>query len=241
MFTVALIGPDGAGKTTVSRRLAKELPLPVKSIYMGVNLDSSSLMLPSTRLILALKRARGRKPDMVAATDRPSDERRRPFVGRAAASAKRGTRLAVWLGEEWLRQLVAWYHAKARRRVVVFDRHFFADYYAYDVAPPTARRPLSSRIHGILLQHAYPKPDLAVFLDAPAAVLYARKPEATVEWLERRREEYVRMRDVLPNFARVDASGPADEVAREVARVIIGFHEARTRREHGPGAPKNSA
>ena len=29
MFTVALIGPDGSGKTTISKRLETELGLPV--------------------------------------------------------------------------------------------------------------------------------------------------------------------------------------------------------------------
>jgi thymidylate kinase len=218
------------------------LPPPVTYLYMGVNPESSNLLLPTTRLVHAVRRARGATPDAPGPRDsrRPDRTPPRSRAKRSLRSARSFLRLANRLAEEWQRALVA---SVQRRRgsIVIFDRHFFADYYAYDVAPPTARRPLSSRIHGILLQHAYPKPDLAVFLDAPAAVLYARKPEATVEWLERRREEYVRMRDVLPNFARVDASGPADEVAREVARVIIGFHEARTRREHGPGAPKDSA
>jgi shikimate kinase len=31
-FTVALIGPDGAGKTTVARRLQRELALPVEYV-----------------------------------------------------------------------------------------------------------------------------------------------------------------------------------------------------------------
>jgi ABC-type branched-subunit amino acid transport system ATPase component len=54
MFTVALIGPDGAGKTTIGRRIEHTLPLPVKYVYMGVNLDSSNHMLPTTRLLKSI-------------------------------------------------------------------------------------------------------------------------------------------------------------------------------------------
>jgi thymidylate kinase len=224
MVTVALIGPDGAGKTTVSRRLERELGMPVKSIYMGVNLDSSGLLLPTTRLLLALKRARGRKPDMVASSDRDARRPRpRGFLRRSAAGAKSGARLGVWLGEEWFRQLVAWYHARLRGRVVLFDRHFYADYYAYDIAPGNGDRRLTSRIHGFLLERVYPKPDLVICLDAPAEVLYARKREASVEWLRRRRDEYLRIADVVPHFVRVDASRPIDEVTRDVARAIVTF------------------
>jgi cytidylate kinase len=57
MFTVALIGPDGAGKTTISRRLEHELPLPVKYVYMGINTVASNHMLPTTRLACAMKRS----------------------------------------------------------------------------------------------------------------------------------------------------------------------------------------
>src|SRR5215211_4375226 len=57
-LTVALIGPDGAGKTSITRRVTELLPVPSRLIYMGVNLESSTLMLPTTRLILTAKRAR---------------------------------------------------------------------------------------------------------------------------------------------------------------------------------------
>ena len=57
MFTVALIGPDGAGKSTVGRELERRLSFPAKYIYMGVNLESSNLVLPTTRLILGIKRS----------------------------------------------------------------------------------------------------------------------------------------------------------------------------------------
>ena len=57
MFTVALIGPDGAGKSTISRRLQASINRPIKYVYMGINLEASNIMLPTTRLMLALKRA----------------------------------------------------------------------------------------------------------------------------------------------------------------------------------------
>ena len=69
MFTVAVIGPDGAGKSTVTQQVLKQLDLPLKYIYMGVNLESSNLVLPTTRLILELKRLGGGRPDMTGPPD----------------------------------------------------------------------------------------------------------------------------------------------------------------------------
>jgi thymidylate kinase len=227
-FTVALIGPDGAGKTTVSRRLAADSKLPLTSIYMGVNSDASSLMLPTTRLLLAVKRARGGRPDMVAATGRDRrPPRPRDPLRRSVAACKSAARLAVWLSEEWFRQLVAWWYSTVRGRVVLFDRHFFADYYDYDVAARHGSRPLSGRIHGFLLRHVYPKPDLVICLDAPADVLFARKGEASVDWLANRRGEYLRLREVVPHFAAVDASAPLEQVTADVAEAITGFERQR--------------
>jgi thymidylate kinase len=232
---VALVGADGAGKSTVSEMLERTpLPFPVKRIYMGVNLEASTLMLPTTRLLLAAKRARGGRPDLVASSqatpsvDRPtrqvtgrSEGRRRPW----RRSVKDGTRLTVWMLEEWLRQLVAAGYS-SRGYIVVFDRHFYADYYHFDVASQN-RRSLASRVHGLLLRHAYPKPDLVICLDAPGAVLYARKHEATPEWLEQRRAQYLQLAEVFPDFAVVDVDRPLDLVTREVATVISDFIEKR--------------
>src|SRR5690606_8303333 len=63
LFSVALVGPDGSGKTTISRRLLETLPLPIKYVYMGVNPDSSNLMLPTTWLLSKVKRGLGAEPD----------------------------------------------------------------------------------------------------------------------------------------------------------------------------------
>ncbi|MGH2698551.1 MAG: dTMP kinase [Actinomycetota bacterium] len=232
-FTVALIGPDGAGKTTISRELPSSLPFRTHSVYMGVNLDASKVMLPTTRLILALKRLSGRGQDMVASVD--PHQMPNPGGGitrRIAKSIKSGLRMANWVGEEWFRQAIAWRH-QLKGRVVVFDRHFFCDYYAYDVAQAYGRRPLANRIHGLLLSRAYPKPDLVIYLDAPVEILFDRKRETTREFLERRRQEYLQMRDLFPHFALVDATQPKDKVKREVADIIINFRNTRTVSERG--------
>jgi thymidylate kinase len=234
MTTVAIIGADGAGKTTVIRSLPGVLALPMTSIYMGVNLESSTLMLPTTRLLLfLLGRPSGRGPGRAAPTARqlPRHEQQ-GAAPRIRRSARATARLLVWVSEELFRQAVAWYHSRVRSKVVVFDRHFFADYYRQDVAGDA--RPLTRRVHGFLLERVYAKPDLVIFLDAPPEVLYARKPETPVAWLRSRREEYARLRDVVPQFVRVDASRPLEDVTREVACVIERF-EARRRAHRAAG------
>jgi thymidylate kinase len=222
MFTVALIGPDGAGKTTVARELEHSLEMPAKYLYMGVNWDASNHLLPTTRLVQAVRRARGKAPG--AGGPPPSS----PVVTPSRGSARRILR-TVWsalslanrVGEEWYRQLVAWSYVR-RGVVVIFDRHFFSDYHAHDIAG-SASRTLNRRIHGFLLSSVYPKPRLVVYLDAPAELLFDRKGEGTLEFLERRRQDYLELRAHTRNFVTVDASRPLDEVVRNVAGAIESF------------------
>jgi thymidylate kinase len=221
---VALIGPDGAGKTTISRRLEGMLPRPVKYLYMGVNLDSSNMMLPTSQALRAIKRALGAPPDAGG----PPDSRRvkpppKSVFKRILVEVKSILRLINQLSEEWFRQGLAWYYQR-RGDIVLFDRHYFSDYYAYDIANRRGGLPLARRIHGFVLQHIYPRPDLVIYLDAPAEVLYERKGEGTLVALERRRIEYLQMRNLVKHFVVVDASQPLDDVVRAVTEVISNYY-----------------
>jgi thymidylate kinase len=256
-FTVALIGPDGAGKTTIARRLPGRLTRPCSYIYMGVAVESSSHLLPTTRVIEALKeRRRGSRRATGPAAGPPAkdgDARRddgsaaspsaaspsvaSPSPGRAGRTGSRTSARPGWirssarsvasalkltnrLAEEWYRQAIVW-RERRRGRIVVMDRHFFIDYHAADVV--AADRTIRRRIHGWVLEHLYPRPDLVLYLDAPAEVLLARKGEGTLESLERRRRDYFQVGGLVPTFEVVDATRPLESVVEDVVRRIEDY------------------
>ena len=223
MFTVAMIGPDGVGKTSVSRQLEQSLPMPAKYLYMGVNVDASNVALPTSRWIHWLRGAIGKAPNMGGPLD-PQRIHQYPagWFRRRALELKRCLRLMNQLSEEWFRQFVI--HRYLRRGyVVLLDRDFFADYYAYDITDSASKRSLTRRIHGFVLRRFYRRPDLMICLDADAETMFARKGEGTIELLEQRRRDYMQLDDVVEHFAVVNANHPLDVVTQEVRTKICEF------------------
>jgi thymidylate kinase len=95
-LTVALLAPDGAGKTTLARSLGQAFYLPTRYIYMGTNTQSGSVTLPTSHLLTKRK------------------DRRRPLM-RALGALNN-------LVEQGVRYRVGAYHRR-RGRLVVFDRY----------------------------------------------------------------------------------------------------------------------
>jgi thymidylate kinase len=227
MITVALAGADGAGKSTMSRRLEKSLPVPAKYIYMGINREASNFALPTTLLWKRIQRASGRQIDMGGPPD-PNRLQQLPKhpLKRIVRELKSGLRITNLIAEEWFRQLVAWYY-QFRGYVVIFDRHFYFDYYKHHIADSGIKRTIADRVHGFMLNHVFPKPDFVIFLDAPPEVLFSRKGEGTLELLEQRRQEYLQIQEKVERFITVDATQPMDEVAQQICNLVMDFYSSK--------------
>jgi thymidylate kinase len=216
MASIALIGPDGAGKTTLTRMLVKSGILPFRYLYMGVDLDASNIALPTSRLFQRWKVREQRE----GSAQRTGDTRRVRFRSRARGII----RLLALLAEEWFRQCVSWYY-QLRGFTVLYDRHF-----VFDFAPElagTAPESLDKRLHRWFLRYLYPRPGLVLFLDAPGELLFARKGDSNPQELERRRQVLLRLGTKMPRFRRVDATRPLAEVYAEVAEHVVEFATRR--------------
>jgi hypothetical protein len=179
-MTVALLGPDGAGKSSLAARVGQGGPLPTRTVYLG------------------LYGGARRSPSSGGAKVRRSA--RIPGLGTVRRLA------AMWRG--WL---VAWWNVR-RGRLVLLDRH------PYD-ARLAGGSGTAGRVRRAILGRALPRPDVVIILDAPAELLFARKPEHPLDRVEDQRRRYLDLARRLPANGVVDVSGPLDEVARRVTAI----------------------
>jgi thymidylate kinase len=223
MISVALIGPDGAGKTTVARMIEKAFPAPVKYLYMGVSVDSTNIALPTTRVAEYFKRWRRKKNVVTSLKNIPPNQRN----GKHKKSGVRALlRLLNRLAEEWYRQFLSWKYRR-QGRIVIYDRHYKFDFELDKASALDEKRRFTDWLHRWCLANLYPAPDVVIYLDAPAEVLFARKGEFTLEWLESRRRAFITQGRKTPNFFQIDATLPLETVYADVTERIMQFYKKK--------------
>lgn len=200
---VAVLGPDGAGKSTLVAALPGALGADALVVYMGVNRDSQTHALPTMRWaqrwVAPVPTVAPTTPGPRAATGRRSrpTARLRRIVTRVHLLLDQAYRVGIGM------------RARRQGRTVIFDR------YLYDAEVDAAVEGRHRCEEQILrwIRRRFPAPDLVVVLDAPGHVLFARKGEHDVERLERLRRAYADIAGDVPAVAVID-------VRQDVAAVL---------------------
>lgn len=215
-LVVALVGPDGVGKTTIASRLPGRLPVTATYVYAGDNPEAATMALPTTRAVWRWRARQGGGHDHgPPPIDRPP---RRSLARRLVGAPIAALLFTNQCAEEWYRLHRA--HGVAKQGgVAVLDRSYLHDYYRHDI--DAQRRSLLQRVHGYWLARVLPRPDLVIFLDAPIDVLSARKSEGGEAALARRRAEYLGLESLSARAARVDTARPLAEVEGEVEAIVL--------------------
>jgi hypothetical protein len=197
---------------------------------MGRNYESSNYALPTSRLIQFMRRylkkkskkKSGKLKSVNAIIQQPEEWWTHDKRGKVFATVRLLNRLA----EEWFRQLISWSY-QLRGYIIIYDRHFIFDHVPGNTDPHIRKERLTYRIHGWLLNHLFPKPNMVIFLDASPEVLYNRKGETTLEYLQMCREAFLNKGERMVNFKRIDAFRPLDNVCAEVKDHIMQFYATK--------------
>lgn len=223
-FSVAIIGNDGAGKTTIANRLIEAQVFPSRYLYMGFSTLSSNMALP-TSYFARLYKLREYKKRVEKMTD---EERAKttPSHQLHHGAPKRGSlwmtiRFVNRIIEALWRQLLSWMY-QALGFTVLYDRHYFFDAARF-IKPNLNEMPWTMHLEYKIFSDFFPKPRLVIFLDAPAEVLFSRKGESTLQLLEKRRNNILKMADRFNNFVIVDASQTEEKVYEDVLNQILAF------------------
>ncbi len=219
MSTIALIGADGSGKTTIAKMLLASPPAKMKYLYMGLNIESSNYALPTSRLIYYLKLLKYKKKNKNfkdvklknlslhdIEEDRTVDKR-----GKLGAIARLANRMA----EAWYRQVISWIF-QLSGYTVLYDRHYIFDSSTNQSGKELKKQRVTTKMHRWMINNLLSKPKLVFLLHAPPEVLFERKGEADLEYLKARTESFIKVGNNLKNFIIVDATQPIDKVFADV-------------------------
>lgn len=217
-ITVALIGNDGSGKSTIAEKLLHEAPVRMRYLYMGVSIESSNYALPwSVAANWLKKRGLARGESDLASIHHVAHRRRR------TGSVRTLLRVLNRLLEGGYRLLIAWLF-RLRGYHVLFDRYFL-----FEAAPAVEQglHPLEAWYFRVW-RHAIPLPTVTIFLDGPAEILLARKGEGDAQYFEDKRGAWMAVGRGMRNFYVVDATKPVDAVYAAVWEIVSDAltHEA---------------
>lgn len=227
MSSIAIIGQDGAGKSTISKMVSESnISTKIKYLYMGISVESSKINLPTSLLAHYLKIYKYKIQNKIS----DFNQAKRFYLEEMNKNRSKDAHGPIWLFvrlcnrllEEWFRLLISKFYQLCGY-TVIYDRYFVFDYAIDSDSPKTKKVRTTDKVHYWILSHLYEKPDLIIFLYASGEILYSRKGETTIEYIEQKNKLFKKIGKTMPNFILVDASKTVDEVFKEVKENIIKY------------------
>ncbi len=93
--------------------------------------------------------------------------------------------------------------------VIIFDR------YIYDQIANLYSRSAAGRVYARILLKQVPTPDKAFIIDASPALAFARKPEYPLDFVQRNRQTFLSLRELVPQLI-VISEGSPENVKNEI-------------------------
>lgn len=198
---IAILGPDGCGKTTVIKHISEEFIPPFRRLrYFHL------------------------RPNFGRIADNKVEHAPHSKAPRSGFSSF--LKIGVFVADYWISWLKFVLPAKIRSSLVIFDR-----YYHDMLVDQRRYRLPSGFLPARLLAPLIPKPDIWLILNARPEQLVARKGEISLDDAARLNAGYLELARTLDNAFVIDASTSLDETLNSVVTTIRGQLERRAERQ----------
>lgn len=204
---LAVVGPDGVGKTTFINLLQEELA----KIFVKENNDIQLAhfrphILPNIKQLFSGKKY-----------DASKEEFTNPHRASPASLPSSFVRLIYY----WMDYLLGYWFVNRRKsaqgRIMIFDRYF----YDFIVDPRRSRINLPTWLRRLFLRLT-PQPDLVFFLDCDAEIVYARKQELAKDEIQRQLNEYRKLSVDFPlRFVHLNANQAPEISCSQALRELV--------------------
>jgi thymidylate kinase len=209
-FIISFSGIDGAGKTTQIEYLISYLE----------NQGLRVLLLTFWDDVAVWSRIRGGVRQKTADCSHSERTTQSSFVPKNNKHIRKWYLTAARAGF-YLLDVVRLQRLLARQEIKNYDVVIF-DRYVYDQVANIYSKSSVARTYGKILLKQAPAPDLALIIDESPAAAFARKPEFPLEFLYRNRQNFLELRELVPQMIVISPGKP------EYVRNEICYHIGRS-------------
>ena len=221
---IAVIGSDGAGKSTVSKELQKWLSwkIDTRTIYLGSGDGSVGLMLRGLKYLASLLTRR-------KATEGTSRTARSDNIPQKSIYKELGAGLlAVSVADERYNKILKAKRVRLNGGISICDRYPQDQFMGIYDGPRLCRGENKSKMASFFAQQearryqyiAQMPPDVVIKLHIPDQVALDRKPDHSLENIRRKGEITHKLGFTGSKVMDIDASGPIEDVIKSVKTAV---------------------